>query len=206
MSPKVTDMYKQQKKQLILEAAKKAFFRRGYELTTMKDIVDESGLSRGGVYLYFSSTEEIFLEILKINDKRLISQVEYLSKHCNTVWEAILELVEAIKKELLCIQGGIEPIIFEYFLSGKRNKNVQDLLNERFVRAMGCLNTLINTGIERNEFKPIFPSDEISMLLLSFLDGLEINMIHHGADKIRLSSQINQMILFLKYVLVIQDL
>jgi AcrR family transcriptional regulator len=172
----------------------------------MKDIVDESGLSRGGVYLYFSSTEEIFLEILKMNDKRLISQVEYLSKHCNTVWEAILELVEAIKKELLCIQGGIEPIIFEYFLSGKRNKNVQDLLNERFVRAMGCLNTLIHTGIERNEFKPIFPSDEISMLLLSFLDGLEINMIHHGADKIRISSQINQMILFLKYVLVIQDL
>lgn len=204
MSPKVTDIYRQQKKRQILEAAKKAFIVKGYELTTMKDIVDESGLSRGGVYLYFSSTEEIFLEILKLNDKDLMSKVQYLNKNCSTIWEAILELGEMIKKEFLCAQSGLGPIIFEYFLSGKRNTRTQILLNERFAGAVDCLTALINAGIERNEFKPIFPPDEISMLMLSFIDGIEINMIHHGADKIKLASQINQMILYLKYVLMVQ--
>lgn len=205
MSPKVTDIYRQQKKQQILEAAIKAFIVKGYELTTMKDIVDESGLSRGGVYLYFSNTEEIFLEILKMNDKDLISKVQYLNKNCSTIWEAILELGEIIKKEFSCSQSGLGPIIFEYFLSSKRNKRTQSILNERFAIAEDCLTTLINTGIERDEFKPVFPPEEISMFLLSFIDGVEINMIHHGAEKIQLSSQINQMILYLKYVLMIKD-
>ena len=30
----------------------------------MKDIVDESDISRGGLYLYFASVEEVFLAVL----------------------------------------------------------------------------------------------------------------------------------------------
>lgn len=205
MSPKVSDIYKQQKKEQILEAAKRAFIQKGYDLTTMKDIIDESGLSRGGVYLYFSSPEEAFLEIMKANDNNLISMVHNLSMNGRTIWEAILELAEEIKKMLLYIQNGIEPVIFEYFMTSRRNDKVQNLLNQRFANSLECLKNLINTGIERNEFTPVFPLDEISIFLLTFLDGLEINVINHGTDKVKLDSQMNQMILYLKNALMIKE-
>ncbi len=205
MSPKVSDIYKQQKKEQILEAAKRAFIRKGYELTTMKDIIDESGLSRGGVYLYFSSPEEVFLEIMKANDSNLIAMVQTLGMDGRTVWEEILELADKIKKELLFLQSGIGPVIFEYFMTCKRNDEVQNLLNSRFANALECLMALINTGIKLNEFNPIFPTDEISIFLLTFLDGLEINLINHGADKIKLDSQMNQLILYLKNTLMITE-
>ena len=49
-----------QKKKLILETARTVFSLKGYRGVTMKDIVEACGISRGGLYLYFSSTEEIF--------------------------------------------------------------------------------------------------------------------------------------------------
>lgn len=205
MSPKVSYIHKQQKKEQILEAAKRAFIQKGYELTTMKDIIDESGLSRGGVYLYFSSPEEAFLEIMKANDNNLISMVHNLNIDGRTIWEAILELAEKIKEMLLFIQNGIEPVIYEYFMTSKRNAKVQKLLHERFCISQECLMNLINTGIERNEFTPTYPTDEIAIFLLTFLDGLEINVINHGTDKIKIDSQMYQMILYLKNALMIKE-
>lgn len=201
MSPKVTESHRQQKKLEILDAAKKVFIRKGYEQTTMKDIVDESGLSRGGVYLYYSSTEEIFLDIMKLNDRHLITMVQNRLKHCSVVWEAILELAEQIKKVLFSVQNGIEPVIFEYFMACRRNEKAQNLLDERFAGAMECLSGLMNAGIERKEFKPVFAAADIAVYLLSFLDGLEINIIQHGTEKFNPDSIINQVLQYLRYVL-----
>ena len=45
-----------QKKKHILDTARKVFQEKGYKQVTMKDIVDACEISRGGLYLYFSST------------------------------------------------------------------------------------------------------------------------------------------------------
>lgn len=46
-----------QKRQFILETAKKIFMEKGYKSVTMKDVVEACGISRGGLYLYFGSTK-----------------------------------------------------------------------------------------------------------------------------------------------------
>lgn len=49
-----------QRQQQILDAAAAVIIRQGYDKTTMSDIADEAGASRGTVYLYFKGKEEIF--------------------------------------------------------------------------------------------------------------------------------------------------
>ena len=58
-----------QKKKHILETARKVFIEKGYKRVTMKDIVDACGISRGGLYLYFNNTGEIFLEVMKMDNQ-----------------------------------------------------------------------------------------------------------------------------------------
>ena len=53
-----------QKRKYILEKARGVFSEKGYKNVTMKDIVDACDISRGGLYLYFSSIEELFLAVL----------------------------------------------------------------------------------------------------------------------------------------------
>ncbi|GHO47751.1 TetR/AcrR family transcriptional regulator [Ktedonospora formicarum] len=48
----------------ILRAATAVIIRQGYDKTTMSDIADEAGVSRGTVYLYFKGKEELFEALL----------------------------------------------------------------------------------------------------------------------------------------------
>lgn len=46
-----------QKRKYILEKAREVFVEKGFKSVTMKDIVEACEISRGGLYLYFESTE-----------------------------------------------------------------------------------------------------------------------------------------------------
>jgi AcrR family transcriptional regulator len=47
----------------ILRAAEKVFLQKGLPAATMEDIARESGLSKGALYLYFRSKDELYLTI-----------------------------------------------------------------------------------------------------------------------------------------------
>ena len=63
MSPKVTDAYREKTRNGIVLAAEKVFARKGYNGASMDDIVEESGLSKGALYGYFKSKEDLFLAL-----------------------------------------------------------------------------------------------------------------------------------------------
>ena len=56
---------KEKRREQIKEVALKLFIENGYSKTTMDEIVQEVGISKGGMYHHFSNKEEIFLELLK---------------------------------------------------------------------------------------------------------------------------------------------
>ncbi len=53
-----------ERQQQILDAAAAVIIRLGYDKTTMSDIAEAAGASRGTVYLYFQGKEELFEELL----------------------------------------------------------------------------------------------------------------------------------------------
>ena len=58
-----------QKKKYIVETARKVFMEKGFKKVTMKDIVEACEISRGGLYLYFENTSQIFLEVLRLESQ-----------------------------------------------------------------------------------------------------------------------------------------
>ena len=47
----------------ILEEASRLFLQKGFEKTSMQDIMDATGLSKGAIYHHFASKEDILLRI-----------------------------------------------------------------------------------------------------------------------------------------------
>ena len=54
---------KEQRRNDILDAAEKVFFKKGIEQATMDDVATEAELSKGTIYLYFKSKEELYIAI-----------------------------------------------------------------------------------------------------------------------------------------------
>ncbi|HEO1898465.1 TPA: TetR/AcrR family transcriptional regulator [Streptococcus agalactiae] len=70
------------RKKEIREAAKKCFLNKGFQLTTMEDVITEVGMSRGGVYHHYGNTNEMLKDLmLDGNDYRNNLINEYLKNN-----------------------------------------------------------------------------------------------------------------------------
>ncbi|MDO5717037.1 MAG: helix-turn-helix domain-containing protein [Tissierellia bacterium] len=52
-----------QRKREICMAAKDVFIRKGFKNTTMEDVIEAVGMSKGGVYYYYKSTLEMLIDL-----------------------------------------------------------------------------------------------------------------------------------------------
>lgn len=68
---------KQQRREEITKAAEEVFFSKGFDQSTMDDIAEKAELSKGTLYLYFKSKEDLHLAVAR---KSIHLLREYTSK------------------------------------------------------------------------------------------------------------------------------
>lgn len=54
---------KEQRRKDIVDAAEKVFFSKGYEIATVDEIAEVAELSKGTIYVYFKSKEDLLYEV-----------------------------------------------------------------------------------------------------------------------------------------------
>ncbi len=69
--PRVVPEYKEKAKDRITEAALQVFARNGYHDATMDDIAERLGVSKGALYQYFKSKEDLYRAILEVRFRKL---------------------------------------------------------------------------------------------------------------------------------------
>lgn len=79
----------------IIDAAERVFFTKGYALATMDDVAKEAEFSKRTIYVYFSSKEQIYFEIMIRGYKLLI---EMLKKDLHTDTDKELDAIEQLKQ------------------------------------------------------------------------------------------------------------
>jgi len=67
---------REQRRQAIIDAAEKVFFTKGYDNSTMDDIASMAELSKGTLYLYFQSKDEVHFEIMDRGNQILLVYME----------------------------------------------------------------------------------------------------------------------------------
>lgn len=140
-----------QKRNLILENAKKVFVERGFKDVTMKDIIEASEISRGGLYLYFSSTKEIFLEVLKREAAQEDNVFSDNVTEETTAADILYLFLQEQKKELLRKKDNLTVAIYEYYFGEAANGQGKEL-KKQFDRATKLVAKLIEAGVEEEVF------------------------------------------------------
>jgi AcrR family transcriptional regulator len=70
--PKISEERKAERREQILAGARRAFSEHGYEGATVARLEEATGLSRGAIFNYFPSKEDVFLELAWRDNERLI--------------------------------------------------------------------------------------------------------------------------------------
>lgn len=137
-----------QKKNYIVEKARDVFRRRGYRAVTMKDIVEACDISRGGLYLYFASTKEIFEAVLEQEFAGVSGIMETAGTRAETPGEIMLIYLSNQKKTVLKKKDSLFPAVCEYLFENKLSGNNTRVRNQ-FDKNVAELEQLIRDGVEQ---------------------------------------------------------
>ena len=159
------------KKQYIIEKAREVFAQRGYKDVTMKDIVDACQISRGGLYLYFNSTRELFIEVLNKEQEGDDTFGGKISENSTAAEILVLFLVEQ-KKDILRKRNSLIKATYEFYFQERPEKN-KDLFKKDYDSAVKVLQRVIEIGVQNEELICDKPEDAAKNIML-VLEGLKI--------------------------------
>ena len=148
--PDVSDERKYQ----ILNAAEQVFTAKGLDQARMDDIAEETGLSKGTLYLYFKSKDELIIAILDRIFEGVFKQLEARKNNQLSATEAILQFTEeAIRDYKMMLH--LMPVAYEFLALAFRNKTVRKALKQYFRHYMDVLVPIIQRGVDSGEFRPV---------------------------------------------------
>ena len=174
--PKVIPGYKDQVKDRIVQEAFKVFRERGYHFTKMTDIAAKVNCSKGTLYQYFKSKDELFAAAFSYRIKLRQDQLLSLLKNDLTFFateEFFLELYNSMTNSLR----------FSFDVLNLTKENLQ-LYEKLTVRNEDALSRLLNFFEEqKNEGKVRNEVDSrlIAMMFLGLRDGI-VSVPSYGFD------------------------
>jgi len=86
---------KEQRRQEIISAAEKVFFKQGVDNATMDDVAEQAELSKATLYLYFTSKEEIYSAIFSKSQEALFITIEKATAKLTDTREKIAAFISA---------------------------------------------------------------------------------------------------------------
>ena len=137
----------------IVAAALACFAERGFAATRLEDVACRAGVTKGTLYLYFPNKEELFKAVVRRTIVAKIEQGETLLAHSLdpapillerfiASWLAVIETPASAIPKLILSEAGNFPDLARFYLE------------EVVLRGTALVRKLLQTGVERGEFRP----------------------------------------------------
>jgi AcrR family transcriptional regulator len=94
--PNRAEAQREKRRADILVAASALFSQRGYHETSIADVIEAAGISRGTFYLYFDGKDELFLELIEQFVQRIIAVVEVVDPNAPEPTQRIADNVRRV--------------------------------------------------------------------------------------------------------------
>jgi AcrR family transcriptional regulator len=138
----------------ILTAAEGVFTRKGFDEARMEDIAEKTGLSKGTLYLYFKSKDDLIFAILDRIFQREFRQLAGIQEGYSSAADALLAVTDVVARDVSGMLRLI-PIIYNFLALAFRSKPVHRALKQYIRGYLDILTPLIQKGIDSGEFRAV---------------------------------------------------
>ncbi|MCO1603311.1 TetR/AcrR family transcriptional regulator [Desulfosporosinus nitroreducens] len=153
--------YKSKKNELV-EIAEKLFLEKGYEETSIEDILKASGLSKGGFYHYFKSKEEVLAESINNFAESLLKELEPIIEDQGL---NALEKLNRFMEKKIAFQKPRKELIKYLFMVMKSDFSFYKYCLIIAQKYVDPFTRIIEQGAKEGIFKVEFPRETADILL-----------------------------------------
>jgi TetR/AcrR family transcriptional repressor of uid operon len=175
MSPKVSSQYKTEIRERIIKSAVTAFSKYGFDKARMEDISSESNISKGTLYLYFKSKEELFFAICEDNNKKLKEQLSLLFVRSKRDLMQNAEMFYDNFQRLMDIDD--QKVYLEIMSECSRDPKLRKLMLEQRLKIFNIVAVYLDLQVKKGFIKDDVDVSTLASGLVSLYDGLTLNKI-----------------------------
>ena len=160
-------------REILIDAARQVFARKGIERTTMNDIATASKKGRRTLYMYFKNKEEISTIVIENEMERLYEMLEAVEKKDLPADEKLMTFIYTrldAFKATVTRNGSLRAIFFHdswHVAKVRKGYNLQEI---------ALIKKILNSGIKEGIFS--IPDVETTALIIHYsLKGIEVPYI-----------------------------
>jgi AcrR family transcriptional regulator len=179
--PKVVPEYKEEAKKKIIAAGREVMSKKGYHATTMEDIAASIGVSKGALYLYFGSKDELVVEIVKALPEQIREVKMSLSHTTDPVdhWIAVLDFFLENNAEQ-------NALIFEFLSMTARNPEIAKSFSDNMELGLGKATAGVTDLQRKGIISPDTDPRTIAFAMAGLFQSIRyFSLIGVGRDELR---------------------
>lgn len=159
----------------VLTKAIQLFWRKGYNATSMQDLVDTLGISRSSLYDTYTDKHTLFVKALERYQQTGKAQIQQILDQSSPAKEKLKKLLELSTSELIC-QGGQNGCFMV-------NAEVEVAPHDKEVSQIVCRNDqqmeeafyqMIKKGQDAGEIKNLIDARAQARFILNAVKGMRV--------------------------------
>lgn len=159
-------------RQYIIEKTAPIFNTKGYAGTSLSDMTEATGLTKGSVYGNFKNKDEVAIAVFEYNFDRLLIMLNSEISKRKTYREKLLCFPE-LYLNFLCDKfpvGGC-PIMNTAIEADDTHQDLKNAAKKALVKWFDSFVYLINKGKEKGEFKSSTNAEDKALVIISLIEG-----------------------------------
>lgn len=192
---------KEDRPQEITEAAFTVFAEKGYAATTVAEVAERAGVSKGLTYLYFQTKEELFKAVIK---SVVIRRVDALVDAVETTELSSEDFIRGPLLDFMKqVPGSPIAIVIRLLISeGQRHPDLVDFYWENVVsKGLTAISRFVGRGVERGEFRDTAVTDLPQLVMAPMMLSMiwRILFVKRDLDTdLLMTTQIDMLVAYIK--------
>lgn len=191
-------------KERILQSSMQLFLSHGYKGVSISDIITAADVSKGGLYNYFSSKEDLFLQVLMQSSTAFVdTQITSFAKQKFDSFQAFYLAFAKVYDQLLADEKSdlgatlilMVDAVKTFPQLGQENKRYDDFFDNTWIANL-------KQGQLSGELRPDFSAESLVKIYLNLVHGVCVDFALRSPNtdisKIQLKEKFNAMYLLIK--------
>lgn len=160
-------------RQFIVETTAPIFNKKGYAGTSLSDLTDATGLTKGSIYGNFANKEEVAAAAFDHNSAMIRKQVLDRIQKADTYYEKLrvyAQVYHSFTKGNKFPAGGC-PILNTAVDADDTNPMLKEKAAHAVLRWKKSIENLIQSGIAAGEFKADADANSIALAMIALIEG-----------------------------------
>jgi len=160
-------------RQFIIETTAPIFNMKGYAGTSMSDITEATGLTKGSIYGNFGNKEEVALAVFDHNYARVSSIIQQRIQKATSYHDKLMvyaQVYDQYTRNNLFPKGGC-PILNTAIDADDTNNLLKDRAAKAIIKWKKSVQDLIQGGIAAGEFKPGADYVTLAVAIVALIEG-----------------------------------